>query len=160
MPCTHYITCPLFKYFSSHPVLNLWRINYCDKPSNIHCVRFQHTSRGLANPVSLLPNGKQIELAPLTLFNAARNNRLHLIVNILSNIDIDINFQNIDGMTVLMVAAEQGNTEMAEVLLQHGANTKIENYNCETAYHIAQRTNNEKTATLLQRYSVEKLSAA
>lgn len=153
MPCNHYISCPLFKYFSSHPVLKLWRTHYCDKTNNNHCVRFQQTSRGLPNPVSLLPNGKQIELAPLTLLNAAKNNRLHLIKNILTNVVVDINFQNIDGMTALMVAAEQGNHEIAKVMLEHGAEVKIENYNNKTAYDIALRASQKEIAMMLRNFS-------
>jgi len=153
MSCTHYETCPLFKYFSSHPVLNLWRIHYCDKADNSHCMRYKQTSRGLPNPVSLLPNGKNVEIAPLALINAAKNNRIHLINNILQNIDIDLNFQNIDGMTALMVAAQKGNTKIVETILQHRVDTEIRNYKDETAYDIALSSQQKETATLLRQYS-------
>lgn len=125
MPCTHYKTCPLFIYFSAHPILKLWRTNYCDKSNNSHCVRYINTAAGKANPISLLPNGAHIELAPLTLINAASKNRTHLVKNILANIDVDLDFQNIDGMTALMLAARNGNTDSVEILLNNKASTNI-----------------------------------
>lgn len=137
MPCTQYKTCPLFIYFSSHPILNLWRINYCDKSDNTHCARFKNTAAGIPNPISLLPNGTQIELAPLTLINAASKNRTNLIKSILNNIDLDLEYQNIDGNTALMLSARYGNVEAIELLLEHGAKTDITNYKNETAYDIA-----------------------
>jgi hypothetical protein len=152
MPCTQYKTCPLFIYFSAHPILNLWRIHYCDKDDNSHCKRFTNTAAGIPNPVSLLPNGKQIELAPLALINAASKNRVHLIKNILANIDIDLDFQNIDGATALMLAARYGNVEAVEVLLKHGAKTDIKNYKNETAYDIAMGMDQQGTATQLRPY--------
>lgn len=152
MSCMHYKTCPLFIYFSSHPILNLWRTNYCDKPDNYHCVRYKNTSAGIANPVSLLPNGKQVELAPLTLINAASKNRTHLIKNILANIKVDLNFQNIDGMTALMLAARYGNTESVQLLLEHKADATIKNYQNETAYDIAMSKGKKETADKLRPY--------
>ena len=154
MPCMQYKACPLFIYFSSHPILNLWRINYCDKSDNTHCVRFKNTTAGIPNPVSLLPNGNQIELAPLTLINAVSKNRIHLIKNILTNIDLDLDYQNIDGMTALMLAARHGNVEAVELLLQHGASMTIKNYRNETAYDIAMgREENEAATQLRQHHS-------
>lgn len=150
MPCMHYKTCPLFIYFSAHPILNLWRINYCNKPDNTHCVRFKNTTSGLPNPISLLPNGSQIELAPLTLINAASKNRTHLIKNILANIEVDLDYQNIDGMTALMLAARYGNTESVDLLLKHDADTQIRNYRNETAYDVAMSKGQNETAAMLR----------
>lgn len=152
MPCMHYKTCPLFIYFSAHPILNLWRINYCDKPNNTHCIRFKNTAAGISNPISLLPNGTQIELAPLTLINAASKNRTHLVKNILANIDVDLDYQNIDGMTALMLAARNGNTDSVEILLNNNANTLIKNYKNETAYDVAMSKNQLKAAALLRHH--------
>lgn len=152
MPCTQYKTCPLFIYFSSHPVLNLWRINYCNKDDNTHCVRYNNTLAGTPNPVSLLPNGNQIELAPLTLINAASKNRTNLIRSILNNIDIDLEYQNIDGNTALMLAARYGNVEAVELLLMHGAQADIKNYKNETAYDIAMARGNKETAVRIRPY--------
>jgi len=150
MSCIHYNTCPLFKYFASHPVLNLWRVHYCNKSDNNHCVRYQQTVRGIPNAVSLLPNGKHIETAPLALLNAVQKNRVHLLLNILENIDIDIDFQNIDGMSALMIAAQQGNSKIVNLLLQHGANPDLKNYDDETAYEIALRNRQKDIATLFR----------
>lgn len=150
MPCLQYSTCPLFSYFSSHPILNLWRTHYCDKSDNTHCVRFQNTQANKTNPVSLLPNGKKIELAPLTLLNAAKKNRIHLVANILANIDIDLDFQDINGETALMVAAGEGHHKVVKILLEKGANKTIKNYNNDTAYSISLIKRQEETASLLQ----------
>ena len=153
MPCIQYKTCPLFIYFSAHPILNLWRINYCDKSINTHCVRFKNTVAGISNPISLLPNGSQVELAPLTLINAASKNRTHLIKNILANIDVDLDFQNIDGMTALMLAARYGNTEAVEILLKSGSDTHIKNYRNETAYDLAMSKGQQEAAAQLRPYN-------
>lgn len=149
MPCAHFSTCPLFSYFSSHPILNLWRTHYCDKSDNSHCVRFQNTQANKTNPISLLPNGKQIELAPLTLFNAAKKNRTHLVANILANIDIDLDFQDINGETALMAAASEGHNKVVKFLLEKGANKDVKNYNNKTAFDIALTNHHENTASLL-----------
>jgi len=151
MPCMHYQTCPLFKYFSSHPILNLWRTSYCDKPDNTHCVRFQNTSKGLPNPMSMLPNGNTVATAPLTLLHAIAKNRTHLVKNILVNIEVDINYQDIKGLTALMIAAALGHIKILEILLQHGAKTDIKNYNNETAYDLAMIKRQNETAALLRR---------
>ena len=150
MPCSQYATCPLFIYFSSHPILNLWRTHYCDKSDNTHCLRFQNTQAKKTNPVSLLPNGKQIELAPLTLLNAAKKNRTHLVANILANIDIDLDFQYINGETALMAAAGEGHNKIVKILLEKGANKDVKNYNNETAYDISMIKRLQDTASLLR----------
>ena len=150
MSCMQYKTCPLFIYFSAHPVLNLWRINYCDKSDNTKCARFKNTSAGITNPISLLPNGTQIELAPLTLINAASKNRTSLIKSILNNINLNLEYQNIDGNTALMLAARNGNVEAIELLLEHGARTDITNYKNETAYDIAMIMEKDEAAIKLR----------
>ena len=150
MPCMQYKTCPLFIYFSAHPILNLWRINYCDKSDNTHCIRYKNTAAGIPNPISLLPNGKQIELAPLTLINAASKNRVHLIKNILNNIELDLDYQNIDGMTALMLAARYGNVEAVDLLLKNGANPMVKNYRNETAYDVAMSKEQSQTAAQIR----------
>jgi len=157
MPCKRFQTCPLFNFFSSHPILNLWRIEYCDKPDNSHCARFQNSSKGISNPVSMLPNGNLVESAPLTLLNAVTKNRVHLVKNVLSNINFDIDFQDINGTTALMIAAEHGYPEMLKIIMEHGANIDIKNYNNETAHDIAMKKNHTEIMNLLQKVEITDL---
>jgi len=152
MTCMQFRTCPLFNYFSAHPILSLWRINYCDKPDNSHCVRFQNTAEGKSNPLAMLPNGNMVETAPLALLNAIRIDRFHLVKNILTNIDIDVDFQDINGNTALMIAAGQGFSDIAYLLLERGANKDIKNYNNETAYDLSLIKKQKDTAALLLDY--------
>ncbi|RZC27648.1 ankyrin repeat domain-containing protein 40 [Asbolus verrucosus] len=51
--------------------------------------------------------------------------------------NLDINSKNsINGWTALHWAAKRGNSEVADILINHGANTKIENNKGETPAHL------------------------
>lgn len=52
----------------------------------------------------------------------------------------DINLQNGEGMTALMLSCERGNTDICELLLSNGADTEITNASGETALHVAALT--------------------
>jgi ankyrin repeat protein len=63
--------------------------------------------------------------------------KLSIIKILLGAPMIDLNIQDNDGMTALMYAAQYGNREVVELLLQVGAFSSIKNNQGQTAYDIA-----------------------
>lgn len=155
MSCSHFKSCPLFAQFALHPALSIWQENYCEQ-DHTQCARFERSSSGAAVPVTLLPNGKVLsakqseqEMHGVVLFNAVTKNRAWMLKNLLEKVGADVNFQNIEGTTALMVAAEQGYVEMVRLLMNAGADATLANIANETASDIAKRTGNHTIATLI-----------
>jgi len=140
--------------FALNPALDVWKENYCELHYQ-RCVRYQNSRRNLPVPLSLLPNGKlvtasrsQEELEATVIFNAILKNRVHMVGSLI-RAGVDVNIKNIQGMTPLMAAAEQGNNEAVKVLLKYRANPAITNELGETAFDIAMRRGHNNTALLL-----------
>jgi ankyrin repeat protein len=74
------------------------------------------------------------------LFWASYKGYKSAVVLLLAQPGIKLDITNIDGETALMVAAENGHAEIAEMLLKAGANVSITDDRGETATSLAQKT--------------------
>lgn len=155
MACTHMNSCELFVQFAMNPALELWKIHYCESDQNKHCARYKASLTGLPVSLTLLPNGKSInvevsddELGGVTLFNAIIKHRTHMIRSLL-RVGINLNVKNIEGITPLMAAARYNTVDIAKILLENGALPSMMNNDGETAFDIAVRMGNHDMARLL-----------
>lgn len=155
--CSHMSNCELFVQFALNPALDIWKKYYC-KSHYTSCIRFQRSKTGQQVPITLLPNGKSIELdqregAPShhgshAIFNAILKDRIRMVSSLIK-VGIDINSKNIDGVTPLMAAAQYGRADIIELLLQHGADKSVKNVYGHTAYDIAKEKNHINVMGLL-----------
>lgn len=61
MSCSHATTCPLFPHL--HSSLAGWKRTYCDSNDGWHnCARYEKSLTGETVPLSLLPNGKMVQI--------------------------------------------------------------------------------------------------
>ena len=61
MSCTHADSCPLFPRLQAS--LEGWRRSYCDHATDWNtCARYQASLSGASVPITLLPNGRTIQL--------------------------------------------------------------------------------------------------
>lgn len=155
MPCTHIKSCELFVQFAMNPALELWKIHYCESADYKRCARYKASATGLPVSLTLLPNGKSInvevtddELGGVTLFNAIIKNRSHMIRSLL-RVGINLNVKNIEGITPLMAAAQYNTVEIARILLENGALPSMMNNDGDTAYDIAVKKGHHDMARLL-----------
>lgn len=59
--CSHSTTCPLFPHL--HSSLAGWKRAYCDSESGWQsCARYELSLKGESAPLSLLPNGKTVQI--------------------------------------------------------------------------------------------------
>lgn len=68
MSCPHIKSCELFPLISGSDALKIWRSYYCDCNYEA-CKRYQSTMDGEKIPLSLLPNGKNLEITDELLVN-------------------------------------------------------------------------------------------
>ena len=85
MACSHASSCELYVQFAADPSIQLWKTHYCDSDYK-RCARYALALQGKAVPLTLLPNGKQIETAMSdedrglhALFNAIQKDRMHMV---------------------------------------------------------------------------------
>ncbi len=154
MPCSHIQSCELFVQFAMNPALELWKQHYCEG-EYARCKRYLLSRSGGMAPLTLLPNGKMVrarrsseEMAATILFNAVLKNRTHMI-GVLIRAGADPDARNIEDITPLMAAADQGGIEIARLLLESGADAGLTNSAGETAYDIAARKGHTEVAELL-----------
>jgi ankyrin repeat protein len=154
MACSHIKSCELFVQFALNPALDVWKENYCETDFK-RCVRYQNSLKNQPVPLTLLPNGKMVsntrsreELEATVIFNAILKNRTHMVGSLI-RAGVNVNLRNLQGMTPLMAAAEIGNEEAITILLNHNADATETNEHGETAYDIAIRCGNKKSALLL-----------
>lgn len=67
----------------------------------------------------------------------------------------NVNAKDKDGMTALMLAAEDGYTETANLLLSYGANVNAKNIFGRTALELATMFGRTETANLLRKYGAK-----
>ena len=63
MSCTHSSVCPLYEVFRSQSLLKVWKLNYCEADFT-RCERFKLSCDAQPVPLSLLPNGKHLDIPP------------------------------------------------------------------------------------------------
>lgn len=61
MACTHISTCPLYEVFRSQALLKIWKSKYCES-DYANCERFKLSCDARSVPLTLLPNGKHLDL--------------------------------------------------------------------------------------------------
>ena len=84
------------------------------------------------------------------LMRATEKGDVALTRSLLQIEDIDINSQSESGTTALHVAAVHGHTEIAQLLLEHGAHKDLRDKGGNTALMLAQQAEQRRITTLLQ----------
>ena len=155
MACSHVTNCELFVQFALNPALDLWKAHYCEGDFS-QCVRYQRSNSGQSVPLTLLPNGKNVRIGltktdsgTTALFNAILKRRPRMIHSLV-RAGVNINDRNIESVTPLMLAAEQGYDDVIAVLLMHGADPTATNLEGQTAYDIALEHGHVETANSLR----------
>lgn len=156
MACTHVDSCELFVQFALNPALDIWKEHYCEGDFN-SCVRYVNSGAGQPIPLTLLPNGVLLtaerssqDVGATALFNAILKHRPKMVSSLI-RVGADVNARNIEGRTVLMVAAEQGIEDIVRVLLEHGADVEAVDMYGETAADLAARGGHASVVAILGR---------
>ncbi len=90
------------------------------------------------------------------LLNACKENDTFKIIQLIED-GANANVKNYeDGKTALIYAVEQNNTEIAKLLLDHGAKLDEPDYNNETPLSIAEQQKNTEMIELLKFYNEKK----
>lgn len=55
------VDCPMYGLFSLKGTLEIWKVNYCRGPYET-CARYKMSREGRTVPISLLPNGKHLNV--------------------------------------------------------------------------------------------------
>ncbi len=159
MACSHIKSCELFVQFALNPALEIWKQHYCNGDYE-ECVRFKLSKMGQPVPLTLLPNGKNIEVnreqdqfGTTALFNCIEKNRVRMARTIITTTTVNIDASNVEGTTALMAATETGSEEMLQLILEYKADTQIKNMHGQTAYDIAVENKKENLVELLARFN-------
>ena len=155
MECSHVKGCDLFVQFALNPALDLWKEHYC-YGDHTQCVRYKLSKKGQSLPLTLLPNGKKLDLnrsqsdlGTTALFNCIEKQRIHMARSIFKTTSLDIDSRNVEGTTALMAAVESGSAEMVELILEYNADKKIQNIHGQTAYDLAIEQGHDQLAKLI-----------
>jgi hypothetical protein len=155
MACSHISSCELFVQFALNPALEIWKRAYCSGDYS-GCVRYTTAKKGQLVPLSLLPNGKKIqinrsqdELATTALFNCIEKDRIRMAGSLIKTVGVDINACNVEGTTALMAAVEIGSVEMIKLLLGFNPDTTMTNIHGKTAHDLAVESNDPARIKLL-----------
>lgn len=159
MACSHISSCELFVQFALNPALEIWKNAFCNGDYQT-CVRFNAAKTGERVPLSLLPNGKKIqvnrsqdELKSTALFNCIEKDRVRMAGSIIKTTGLDINSCNVEGTTALMAAVENGSLEMIALLLSFNPDTGMKNIHGQTAFDLAVEKNDPARIKLLAEYN-------
>ncbi len=155
MDCSHIKSCELFVQFALNPALQIWKKHYCHG-THTECVRYKLSKLGQPIPLTLLPNGKRIEVRRnqdefgiTALFNCIEKDRVRMARSLIKTTVKNINVPNVEGTTALMAAVETGSEEMVKLLLASGSDTSLTNMHGQTAYDIAVEQQNAVLTNLL-----------
>ncbi|PHS17103.1 MAG: hypothetical protein COA86_10625 [Kangiella sp.] len=159
LSCSHMQGCELFVQFALNPALEIWKKHYCEAQYE-GCARYKMSRKGSAVPLTLLPNGKQInairsdvEFGTTAMLNCIGKRRLRMAKSLILT-GVDINASNVEGTTPLMAAVEAGVDDIVELFLEHKADTSLSNMHGETALDLAIAVKNEYLISLLQKHQV------
>ena len=143
MACSHASSCELYVQFAADPSIQLWKTHYCDSDYK-RCARYALALQGKAVPLTLLPNGKQIETAMSdedrglhALFNAIQKDRMHMVKAFVKTKVTSSKVANTEGVTPVMYAASLGRTDIMRFFLEHGCNPHHRSNKGETALELA-----------------------
>jgi hypothetical protein len=158
MACSHSGSCELYVQFAADPSIKLWKSHYCDSDFK-RCARYQLSLQGKSVPLTLLPNGKSIEVAASdenrglhALFNAIHKNRLSMVKAFMKTKFTDSKVTNAEGVTPVMYAASLGHAEIMEFLLNNGCNPHHRNKKGETALELAASAGHQQCVEILRTY--------
>ncbi len=158
MSCSHASSCELYVQFAADPSIKLWKTHYCDSDYK-RCARFALSLQGKPVPLTLLPNGKQIETtmsdedrALHALFNAIQKDRMHMVKAFMKTKVTSSKVVNSEGITPVMYAASQGRTEIMRFFLEQGCNPHHRNYKGHTALEIAASSGHQDCVDILRDY--------
>jgi hypothetical protein len=158
MACSHTSSCELYVQFAADPSIQLWKTHYCDADFK-RCARYKLSTQGKAVPLSLLPNGKQIETALSdeerglhALFNAIQKNRLQMVQAFVKTKLTTSKVTNAEGVTPVMYAASLGRAEIMKFFLDHGCNPHHRSKKGETALEFAANAGHQDCVELLRSY--------
>lgn len=157
MSCSRITGCELFLQFALNPALEIWQQHYCNADWR-QCARFYESNAGQPVPMTLLPNGKRInvirteeELGATVLFNSIAKKRAGMVRSLI-RAGINVNARNIEGTTALMSAIESGFAPVAGLLLEHGADPSIVNMHGKSAWDLLNASGDESMRALAQKY--------
>jgi len=158
MACSHIKSCELFVQFALNPALEIWKTNYCNSDYEC-CVRYKMSKIGQPIPLTLLPNGKKIdinrkhdEFGTTALFNCIEKKRVRMARSIIKTTSVNIDASNVEGTTALMAAVESGNKEMVVLMLEFKADQSLTNMHGQTAHDIATECENKQLIELLAKH--------
>ena len=158
MACSHTSSCELYVQFAADPSIQLWKTHYCDADFK-RCARYNLSVQGKAVPLSLLPNGKQIETSLSdeerglhALFNAIQKNRLPMVKAFVKTKVTTSKVINAEGITPVMYAASLGRSEIMNFFLEHGCNPHHRSNKGETALEFAANAGHQDCVEILRKY--------
>jgi len=156
MSCTHTEDCQLFPQFAAEPALKIWKQHFCEGDFK-KCARYQRALTGVSVPLELLPNGKELQVARSkdemsinVLFNAIQKNRVSMVNTIFKTKISEGGIRNSAGITPLMFAAELGNLNMVQLLLDLGCNPHLTNNSGKNALLMAKDHGHGKCALVIE----------
>jgi ankyrin repeat protein len=85
------------------------------------------------------------------IFELARNGGAGVLATLLSA-GVPVNVRTSEGESLLMLAVRHGHTETARLLLENGADPKLEDARGDTAADIARRQGADDIVALLDQY--------
>jgi len=144
--------------FAADPSIKLWKTHYCDSDYK-RCARYALSLQGKAVPLTLLPNGKQIETAMSdedralhALFNAIQKDRMHMVKAFMKTKVTSSKVANSEGITPVMYAAGLGRTEIMRIFLEQGCNPHHRSHKGQTALELAASAGHQDCVDLLRDY--------
>lgn len=158
MTCSHAATCELYVQFAADPSIKLWKTHYCDSDFK-RCARFALSLQGKVVPLTLLPNGKEIEIVMSeedrglhALFNAIQKNRMQMVKAFMKTKVTSSKVTNTEGITPVMYAASLGRTEIMQYFLEQGCNPHHRNNKGETALELAAAAGHQDCVDILRNF--------
>lgn len=158
MTCSHASSCELYVQFAADPSIALWKAHFCDSDFK-RCARFELSLQGKPVPLTLLPNGKQIETAMSdedrglhALFNAIQKNRAHMVKAFMKTKLANGKVANTEGVTPAMYAASLGRSEILKMILDQGCNPHHRSNKGQTALELAAAAGHQDCVDMLREY--------
>jgi len=158
MACSHASTCDLYVQFAADPSIKVWKTHFCDSDFK-RCARFELSLQGKPVPLTLLPNGKQINTAMSdedrglhALFNAIQKDRIHMVKAFMKTKVTTGKVVNAEGFTPAMYAASLGRTEIMKAILDQGCNPHHRSNKGETALELAAAAGHQDCVAILRDY--------
>lgn len=161
MNCSHATHCELYVQFAADPSIKLWKTHFCD--SNFErCARYLLSLQGKPVPLTLLPNGKEIETTMSeadrglhALFNAIQKDRMHMIKAFMKTKVTSSKVSNSEGITPVMYAASLGRTEIMKFFLENGCNPHYRSNKGETALELAAASGHQDCVDILRDFMLK-----